>query len=434
MPGQAKGLTPRDNGDVTTSWRVLSIDHRDPVAPSEDVVRLIDAAGAATAAAYSRSDVVEALHEHQPAAVAVSSEGLVGAAVARVCGSDAHLLALALHPQWRNLGIGSALLRQLDQEVIHHGAHRLLALVEPGLGEVAFAHQGFTHLDGLHLYIRAASMVPEELAIVERYGGNFPPAGMLHAMKGFSSTKDLLERRIVAPLSHGDLADRIGLIPPATVMLFGPPGTGKTSFARAVASRLSWAFVELHPSLLGQGAQAAASLRDALDDLRRVDHLVCFIDEADEIASTRAARPDNQSVVNELLKIIPAFKSRPGRLMIMATNSIAAIDPAMLRPGRFDLIIPVGAPDPAGRAELAAEFLPACDPGDVAARTEGFTPADFALAAQRAAQLAFERALSGGGVDVTAADCLAAIAATRPSVNADATKDFELERSTYARL
>lgn len=423
---------------MTTGWRVLTVDHRDPIAPVEDVVRLIDAAGPATAAAYGRSDVVEALHEHQPAVVAIASGRLVGAAVARVSGSDAQLLALALHPQWRNRGIGSALLRQLDQEVIHHGAHRLLALVEPGVGEVAFANQGFTRVDGLHLYIRAASMVPEELAVVERYGGHFPPAGLWDSMKGFSSTKGLLERRIVDPLSHADLADRVGLAPPAAVMLFGPPGTGKTSFARAVASRLSWAFVELHPSLLGQGAQGATSLRDALDDLRRVDHLVCFIDEADEIASARAARPESQPIVNELLKAIPAFKGRPGRLMIMATNSIAAIDLAMLRPGRFDLIIPVGAPDSGGRAELAAEFLPACDPQDVAARTEGFTPADFALAAQRAAQLAFERALSQGDAadvgEVNAADGFAALAATKPSVDADATREFELEEATYARL
>ncbi len=420
---------------MTTGWRVLSIDHRDPVAPFEDVVRLIDASGTALAAAYSRSDVVEALHDLQPAVVAVSAGRLVGAAVARVCGADAHLLALALHPEWRNLGVGSALLRELDQGIIHRGAHRLLAVVTPGqVGEVAFANQGFTRLDGLHLYMRAASMVPEELAIVERYGGSFPPVGLWDSMKGFSSTKDLLERRIVDPLSHGDLADRIGLVPPAAVMLFGPPGTGKTSFARAVASRLSWSFVELHPSLLGQGTQGAAALRAALDDLRRIDRLVCFIDEADEIVSARAARPDSQPIVNELLKAIPAFKARPGRLMIMATNSIAAIDPAMLRPGRFDLILPIGAPDPAGRAELAAEFLPACDPADVATRTEGFTPADFALAAQRGAQLAFERALSGGDADVSAPDCLVAIAATRPSVTPEMSRAFELEEGSYARL
>jgi transitional endoplasmic reticulum ATPase len=412
------------------------VDHRDPLAPVEDIVRLIDVAGTATTAAYSRSDVVQALNEQQPATVAFASGQLVGVAIARMAGRDAHLLALALHPSWRNRGIGSALLRELDQEAVHHGALRMLALVEPGqVGEVAFAHQGFDRIDGLHFYVRSASMVPEELEIVERYAGHFPPAGLWEEMKGFSTTKKLLERRIVAPLSHVDLADSVGLRAPAAVMLFGPPGTGKTSFARAMASRLSWAFVELHPSLLGQGTAGAAALRAALEDLAHVDRLLCFIDEADEIASARASRPESQQpVVNELLKAIPVFKSRPGRLMVMATNSIASIDPAMLRPGRFDLIIPIGAPDSAGRAELAAEFLEQCDTEDIAERTEGFTPADFALAAQRAAQLAFERALAGGAPTVTSDDCADAVSRTRPSVHKEAAAAFDEEAAAFARL
>jgi transitional endoplasmic reticulum ATPase len=402
----------------------------------EDIVRLIDVAGTATAAAYSRSDVVQALNEQQPAAVAFASGQLVGVAIARMAGRDAHLLALALHPSWRNRGIGSALLRELDQEAVHHGALRMLALVEPGqVGEVAFAHQGFDRIEGLHFYVRSASMVPEELEIVERYAGHFPPAGLWEEMKGFSTTKELLERRIVAPLAHVDLADSVGLRAPAAVMLFGPPGTGKTSFARAMASRLSWAFVELHPSLLGHGTAGAAALRATLEDLAHVDRLVCFIDEADEIASARASRPESQQpVVNELLKAIPVFKSRPGRLMVMATNSIASIDPAMLRPGRFDLIIPIGAPDSAGRTELAAEFLEKCDPEDIAERTEGFTPADFALAAQRAAQLAFERVLAGGAPAVTSDDCADAVSRTRPSVHKEAAAAFDVEAAAFARL
>ncbi len=420
---------------MTAEWRVVPLDHRDPMTPFEDIVRLIDLAETAMTAAYGRSDVVEALNEHQPAAVALSSGTLVGAAVARMAGRDAHLLALALHPAWRNRGIGSALLRALDQEVIHQGAHRLLALVEPGqVGEVAFAHQAFERVDGLHLYVRAASMVPEELEIVERYGGSFPSSGSWDDMKGFSTTKELLERRIVEPLAHPDLAERVGLRPPAAVMLFGPPGTGKTSFARAMASRLSWAFVELHPSLLGHGTEGAAALRAALLDLGHVDRLLCFIDEADEIAAARESRPESQPLVNELLKAIPVFKARPDRLMVMATNSIAAIDPAMLRPGRFDLIIPVGAPDREGRSELAGEFLPSCDPGQIAERTEGFTPADFALAAQRAAQRAFERALGGGDAAVTAEDCVQAVTRTKPSVNAAAAGTFDSEAAAFARL
>jgi len=125
-------------------WRVLPLDDHDPAAAAEEIVRLIDLSEGATSAAYSRSDVVEALHEHQPAVVAVAPGGaLLGACVARVCGTDAHLMTLALHPEWRRRGIGSALLRQLDQEIIHRGARRLLALVRPGqVGEVAFSNQG----------------------------------------------------------------------------------------------------------------------------------------------------------------------------------------------------------------------------------------------------------------------------------------------------
>jgi GNAT superfamily N-acetyltransferase len=416
-------------------WRALTLDYRDPAIPFEEIVRLIDLSEAATGAAYSRSDVVEALHEQQPAVVVMSSGILVGASVARVSGADAHLMALALHPDWRKQGIGSALLRQLDQEIIHRGARRLLALVQPGqAGETAFTNQGFTHLDGLHLYIRDASMVPEEMAIVERFGGHVPTGGLWEAMKGFSSAKEILERRVVAPLAHTELADQLGLVPPAAVLLFGPPGTGKTSFARAIASRLSWAFVEIHPSLLGQGMEGGRALREALTELGRVDRLVCFIDEADEIASDRTSRPDSQPLVNELLKAIPVFKSRQDRLMVMATNSIAAIDSALLRPGRFDLIIPVGAPDQTERADLAAEFLRAGNPGEVATRTAGFTPADFTLVAQRSAQVAFDRALEGGSSAVTAEDVLAAIGLTRPSVSPEAADGFVAEANLYSRL
>jgi GNAT superfamily N-acetyltransferase len=421
---------------MSTAWKVHTLGDRDPVAPVEDVVRLIDLAGTSTGAAYGRSDVVEALREHQPAVVAVSPAGeLVGAVVARVSGPDAQVLAFALHPGWRRQGIGSALLRSLDQEVIHRGACRLLAVVQAGqVGEDAFVNQGFTHLEGLHLYARDASMVPEELELLERFGGYIPDDGLWESMKGFSAAKEILDRRVVAPLAHTELADRLGLQPPSAVLLFGPPGTGKTSFARAIASRLSWAFVELHPSLLGQGVDGARALRDALHELGRVDRLVCFIDEADEIASDRAERPDSQPLVNELLKAVPMFKSRPDRLVVMATNSIAAIDPALLRPGRFDLIIPVGAPDEAERAELAVEFLVAGDPAEVAARTPGFTPADFALVAQRAAQLAFDRALDGEAPEVTGDDVLRAVQSTRPSVGTASADRFAEEAERFARL
>jgi SpoVK/Ycf46/Vps4 family AAA+-type ATPase len=94
----------------------------------------------------------------------------------------------------------------------------------------------------------------------------------------------------------------------------------------------------------------------------------------------------------------------------------------------------VGAPDLDGRQELASELLPAADPEAVAASTAGFTPADFALVAQRAAQAAFDRALAGGDPAPTEADVKAAIEATRPSVSAEDSDRFDAEASLFSRL
>ena len=306
--------------------------------------------------------------------------------------------------------MGSALLHELDQEAIHHGALRMLALVEPGKsGEVPFAHQGFDRIDGLHFYVRSASMVPEELAIVQRYGGHFPWRGLWKEIKGFSTTKELLERR--NRRSAGTL--RVGGECRATSARGGDAlratGDGQDLIRPGHCVSAFLGVRRVAPFTPRPWHPGAAALRAALEDLSHVDRLVCFLDEADEIASTRASRPESQPIVNELLKAIPVFKSRPGRLMVMATNSIASIDPAMLRPGRFDLIIPIGAPDQRWPCRVGGRVSEKCDAEEIAEHTEGFTPADFALAAQRAAQLAFERALEGGAPAVTSEDCADAV-------------------------
>jgi hypothetical protein len=93
------------------------------------------------------------------------------------------------------------------------------------------------------------------------------------------------------------------------MLLFGPPGTGKTSFAKAVAGRLGWPFVEILPSKLGaEGlAMMADELHNAFEELLSLEHAVIFIDEVDDIASSRAERPESQAVVNELLKAVVGY-------------------------------------------------------------------------------------------------------------------------------
>ena len=125
-----------------------------------------------------------------------------------------------------------------------------------------------------------------------------------------------------------------------------------------------------------------------------------FIDEVEEIAGQRGGKPPSplQGVTNELLKIIPAFRERDGRLLVCATNFVRALDPAFLRHGRFDYVIPVGAPDAAARAAIWRRYIPAGVLGriDVATLVEAselFTPPDIEFAARKGSQRALEVAV-----------------------------------------
>jgi transitional endoplasmic reticulum ATPase len=253
--------------------------------------------------------------------------------------------------------------------------------------------------------------------------------------------KGVIENRIVQPILQVGLSQVFGLQVPSTVMLFGPPGTGKTSFARAVAGRLGWPFVELLSSKLASTENGLATeLGRALHELAQLDHVVAFIDEFDEISANRTSHPGSQAVVNELLKAIPPFRSQPGRLLICATNFIDRIDPAIIRPGRFDLVVPVGPPDRVARQAMWTTATQRTLAGDVnvddlAGATHGFTPADLFLAAERAAFAGFTRTQIGQQpVPLTTEDFLAAITGTRPSLTDSDLDEFDQQAQLHQRM
>ena len=389
------------------------------------------------------SEVLSAARSGQPSVVAMVGDELVGMAVAQVQGERGWISTVALNSRWRGRGIGSALLSELELRLRCLGVRRICALLPPeATGTAALGNSGYAARDGLTYFEKIDHVGSGDAGLLAELGGQVMPRGLWNAMAGMESEKQVIERRIVLPLAQPDVAARYGVSPPKAVILFGPPGTGKTSFAKAVASRLGWPFVELFPSrLASKDVGIAGALREAFTMLGELESTVVFIDEVEEIAGSRSGRPSDPAhgVTHELLKLIPAFRQHGERLLICATNSVRLLDSAFLRHGRFDYVIPIGPPDAAARAAIWTRYLgPAAESVDLSklvCASEMFTPADIEFAARKGAQFAFERELEfGRGESARSQDYLTAIAETRPTLTQAALAEFEDDIELCTRL
>ena len=161
------------------------------------------------------------------------------------------------------------------------------------------------------------------------------------------------------PLLEGDRFDAVGIDPPSGVLLYGPPGTGKTMMAKAVANETDATFIkmagsELVQKFIGEGARL---VRDLFSLASEREPAVIFIDEIDAIASRRtesktAGDAEVQRTMMQLLSEMDGFDDRGEICLVAATNRFDMLDPALLRPGRFDRLIEVPAADEAGRRQI----------------------------------------------------------------------------------
>jgi transitional endoplasmic reticulum ATPase len=256
---------------------------------------------------------------------------------------------------------------------------------------------------------------------------------------GLEEVKRVLHEMVEMPLLHPEAFKRLGIRPPKGVLLYGPPGTGKTMVAKAVANNARANFLSTKgSSLLSKWyGESEKRIAEFFQRARQVPPAIIFFDEMDSLAPVRGSslgEPQvTERIVNQLLAEMDGMQELKGVVVLGATNRPDMVDPALLRPGRFDELVYVTIPDEGARRQIFAAHTktmaldPAVDLDKLAAITDRFTGADIAGVCMKAGLFALRE--NPDAAAVTMEHFFRAVKEAIPSV----TEEMEREYDKLAR-
>ncbi|PCD04524.1 AAA family ATPase [Sphingomonas spermidinifaciens] len=283
--------------------------------------------------------------------------------------------------------VGQQRVANIPASVAQHLRAPAYALQEIRLAVISTVPRGIVHIDETtEIELRPDYEEPKD---ARRADVTYDDIGGMH------QTIDQLREMVELPLRYPELFQRLGVDPPKGVLLHGPPGTGKTRLARAVANESDAEFFLINgPEIMGSAyGESEKRLREVFEEATRAAPSIVFIDEIDSIAPRRdrVQGEAEKRLVAQLLTLMDGLEARANLVVIAATNRPEAIDEALRRPGRFDREIIVGVPDERGRREILGihtRGMPIADDVDLdelARTTYGFVGADLAALAREAA-------------------------------------------------
>jgi len=250
---------------------------------------------------------------------------------------------------------------------------------------------------------------------------------------GLDEIKIRLREAVEMPLKEPEAFRRMGIRPPRGVLLSGPPGSGKTLLAKAVATESEANFISIKgPEVMSKWVgESEKAVRMIFKKAKQVAPCIVFLDELDAIAHRRGYDNDSgvsERVVNQLLTSMDGLESLEGVIVIGATNRPDMVDPALLRTGRFDRILLVPAPDKAARLEILRVHtkdmpLEGVDLEELAVELEGYTGADIEGLCREAAMIALRE--NKRAKKVTMAHFQEALKSVHPSLDAETVKFYE---------